>query len=148
MALTGQDRAIERLHNLGKKPRLIGIAFLLPFLYFVWRGYIRKHEWPKYGLMFVLGGLQGVLGWYMVKSGLIDNPRVSQYRLTAHLLAAIAIYAYMFWIALSLLSPYKVPATHPWFSRTLLLAVLVLTTIISGGFVAGLAVMYATALLV
>ncbi|HEX5764045.1 MAG TPA: COX15/CtaA family protein [Woeseiaceae bacterium] len=127
---------LEYLHRL--LGRLIGIAFLLPFLYFVWRGYIRKHEWPRYGLMFVLGGLQGVLGWYMVKSGLIDNPRVSQYRLTAHLLAAIAIYAYMFWIALSLLSPYKVHATHPWFSRTLLLAVLVLTTIISGGFVAGL----------
>jgi cytochrome c oxidase assembly protein subunit 15 len=93
---------------------------------------------PKYGLMFVLGGLQGVLGWYMVKSGLVDNPRVSQYRLTAHLLAAIAIYAYMFWIALSLLSRSKVPGIHPWFSRTLLLTVLVLTTIVSGGFVAGL----------
>jgi cytochrome c oxidase assembly protein subunit 15 len=127
---------LEYLHRL--LGRLIGLAFLLPFLYFLWRGYIDKREWPKYGLMFVLGGLQGVLGWYMVKSGLIDNPRVSQYRLTAHLIAAIAIYAYMFWIALSLLSRPDNAAVHPWFSRTALLAVLVLTTVISGGFVAGL----------
>jgi len=127
---------LEYLHRL--LGRLIGLAFLLPFLYFLWRGHIDKREWPKYGLMFVLGGLQGVLGWYMVKSGLIDNPRVSQYRLTAHLIAAIAIYAYMFWIALSLLSRPDNAAVHPWFSRTALLAVLVLTTVISGGFVAGL----------
>jgi cytochrome c oxidase assembly protein subunit 15 len=127
---------LEYLHRL--LGRLIGLVFLVPFLYFVWRGYIRKRELPKYGLMFVLGGLQGVLGWYMVKSGLVDNPRVSQYRLTAHLLAAIAIYAYMFWIALSLLSSPEDRVTHPWFPRTLLLLILVLTTIISGGFVAGL----------
>jgi cytochrome c oxidase assembly protein subunit 15 len=127
---------LEYLHRL--LGRLIGLAFLLPFLYFLWRGYIDKREWPKYGLMFLLGGLQGVLGWYMVKSGLIDDPRVSQYRLTAHLIAAIAIYAYMFWIALSLLSRPDNAAVHPWFSRTVLLAVLVLTTVISGGFVAGL----------
>ena len=74
----------------------------------------------------------------MVKSGLVDNPRVSQYRLTAHLVAAIAIYGYMFWMALSLLFRSDGTATHPWFSRTLLLAALVLTTVISGGFVAGL----------
>jgi cytochrome c oxidase assembly protein subunit 15 len=88
--------------------------------------------------MFVLGGLQGVLGWYMVMSGLVDNPRVSQYRLTAHLIAAIAIYAYMLWVALSLLAPTAAGSRHSWFSRTLLLSLLVLTTIISGGFVAGL----------
>lgn len=127
---------LEYLHRL--LGRIIGLAFLLPFLYFLWRGDIRKREWPKYTLMFVLGGLQGVLGWYMVKSGLVDNPRVSQYRLTAHLIAAIAIYAYMFWVALSLLSPSGRGARHPWFARTVLLAILVLTTVISGGFVAGL----------
>jgi cytochrome c oxidase assembly protein subunit 15 len=54
--------------------------------------------------MFVLGGLQGLLGWYMVKSGLVDVPRVSPYRLTAHLIVAVAIYAYLFWTALGLLS--------------------------------------------
>jgi heme a synthase len=127
---------LEYLHRL--LGRLIGLTFLLPFVYFLWRGYIRRQEWPKYALMFVLGGLQGVLGWYMVKSGLVDNPRVSQYRLTAHLVAAIAIYTYMFWVALSLLFRGDGTATHPWFARTLLLAALVLTTVISGGFVAGL----------
>jgi cytochrome c oxidase assembly protein subunit 15 len=127
---------LEYLHRL--LGRLIGFAFLIPFAYFLWRGCIHKRELLKYGLMFVLGGLQGVLGWYMVKSGLIDNPRVSQYRLTAHLIAAIAIYAYMLWIALSLLRPSSRGQSHPWFPRTLLLAVLILTTMISGGFVAGL----------
>jgi cytochrome c oxidase assembly protein subunit 15 len=127
---------LEYLHRL--LGRLIGLAFLVPFVYFLWRGYIRKDELLKYGLMFVLGGLQGVLGWYMVKSGLVDNPRVSQYRLTAHLLAAILIYAYMLWIALSLLRSPGGARPHPWFSRTLLLGVLVLLTIISGAFVAGL----------
>ncbi|MEX2494434.1 MAG: COX15/CtaA family protein [Woeseia sp.] len=127
---------LEYLHRL--LGRLIGIAFLLPFGYFLWRGYIRKRELPKYGLMFVLGGLQGLLGWYMVKSGLVDNPRVSQYRLAAHLVAAIAIYAYMFWIALSLLRGGERAEPHSWYRRTLLLAALVLVTIVSGGFVAGL----------
>ena len=84
---------LEYLHRL--LGRTIGIVFLIPFLVFAWRGYIRKQEWPKYSLMFVLGGMQGVLGWYMVKSGLVDNPHVSQYRLVAHLVAAFLIYANM-----------------------------------------------------
>ena len=94
---------LEYLHRL--LGRTIGIVFLVPF------AWLRPHkalsssctEWPRYLLMFVLGGLQGVLGWYMVKSGLIDNPHVSQYRLTAHLVAAFLIYAYMFWVAMSIL---------------------------------------------
>jgi cytochrome c oxidase assembly protein subunit 15 len=88
--------------------------------------------------MFVLGGLQGVLGWYMVKSGLSDNPHVSHYRLTAHLVAAFLIYAYMFWVALSLLYPRHDQSAHPWYSRTVALTALISVTIISGGLVAGL----------
>ncbi len=126
---------LEYLHRL--LGRTIGIVFLLPFLYFVRRGYIALNEWPKYTLMFVLGGLQGVLGWYMVKSGLVDDPDVSQYRLTAHLLAAFLIYAYMFWVALSLLRTDDTPR-HSWYGKTLALTALVSVTIISGGFVAGL----------
>jgi len=80
---------LEYCHRL--LGRTIGIVFLLPFLFFTWKGYIEKREFPKYALMFVLGGLQGVLGWYMVKSGLIDNPHVSQYRLTAHLIATVRL---------------------------------------------------------
>jgi cytochrome c oxidase assembly protein subunit 15 len=127
---------LEFLHRL--LGRTIGIVFALPFLFFVLKGYIAGREWPKYTLMFVLGGLQGVLGWYMVKSGLVDNPHVSQYRLTAHLVAAFLIYAYMFWVAMSLLFPQAGNSRHPWYRRTLLLTCLISITIISGGFVAGL----------
>ena len=127
---------LEFLHRL--LGRTIGIVFLLPFVFFFIKGYIKASEWPKYLLMFVLGGLQGVLGWYMVKSGLVDNPHVSQYRLTAHLFAAFLIYAYMFWVALSLLFPAAGENRHPWFKKSLALTVLTSVTIISGGFVAGL----------
>ncbi|TDJ34760.1 MAG: heme A synthase [Gammaproteobacteria bacterium] len=127
---------LEYLHRL--LGRTIGIVFLVPFLVFAWRGYIRKQEWPKYSLMFVLGGMQGVLGWYMVKSGLVDNPHVSQYRLVAHLVAAFLIYGYMFWIALNLIFPSASQTPHPWYRKTLALATLIMVTVISGGFVAGL----------
>ncbi len=127
---------LEYLHRL--LGRTIGIVFLIPFLVFGWRGYIQKPEWPKYTLMFVLGGMQGVLGWYMVKSGLVDNPHVSQYRLVAHLVAAFLIYAYMFWVALSLIFPPRGGTPHPWYRKTLALTTLVTVTVISGGFVAGL----------
>ena len=127
---------LEYLHRL--LGRTIGIVFLVPFLWFVARGHISKAQTPKYLLMFVLGGLQGVLGWYMVKSGLVDNPHVSQYRLTAHLFAAFLIYAYMFWVALSLLYPGGDGPRHPWFRRSVLMTVLISITIMSGGLVAGL----------
>jgi cytochrome c oxidase assembly protein subunit 15 len=127
---------LEFLHRL--LGRLIGVVFLLPFLVFAARGYISTREWPKYLMMFVLGGLQGVIGWYMVKSGLVDNPHVSQYRLTVHLVAAFLIYAYMFWVALSLLFPRTSDERHPWFGKTVAVTSLVSITVISGGFVAGL----------
>ena len=83
--------------------RAIGVVFLLPLVWFAVRGRIP----PGYALrllaIFVLGGLQGALGWYMVQSGLIDDPRVSQLRLTAHLGLAFLIFGAMFWTALSLL---------------------------------------------
>ena len=84
--------------------RLIGVIFLLPLIYFLVRKKIDRPLLPKLIIMFLLGGLQGLLGWYMVKSGLSQNPHVSQYRLTAHLGFAFLIYAYIFWIALDLLS--------------------------------------------
>ena len=127
---------LEFLHRL--LGRLIGIVFFVPFVLFAAKGYISKPEWPKYLLMFVLGGMQGVLGWYMVKSGLIDDPHVSQYRLTAHLVAAFLIYAYMLWVALSLLYPRKSKTRHSWFGKSVAVTTLVSVTVISGGFVAGL----------
>jgi cytochrome c oxidase assembly protein subunit 15 len=127
---------LEYLHRL--LGRIIGLAFLVPFVVFAVAGYVRRDQWPRYVAMFVLGGLQGVLGWYMVKSGLVDNPHVSQYRLTAHLVAAFLIYAYMFWVALSLLYPAGDGVRHPLFRRTSWLLALISVTIVSGGFVAGL----------
>jgi heme a synthase len=85
--------------------RLIGVVFLLPFLWFLARGQVpagyRGHLW----LVFLLGGAQGAVGWYMVKSGLVDRPDVSQYRLAAHLGLALVIYLYMLRLALDLLWP-------------------------------------------
>jgi len=128
---------LEYLHRL--LGRLIGVVFFVPFVFFFVRGYVVRRQWPKYLLMFVLGGMQGLLGWYMVKSGLVDVPHVSQYRLTAHLVAAFIIYAYMFWVAMSLLFPAPSGARrHPWYGKTLGLFILVSITVISGGFVAGL----------
>jgi len=129
----------EYLHRvLG---RLIGVLFLLPLVYFAWRGRIRRGLMPKLVLLFFLGGCQGLLGWYMVKSGLVDNPRVSQYRLTAHLGLAVAIYAYMLWLAFDLLfranAERSVPVgrSNAGFSRVLV--GLVYLMILSGGLVAG-----------
>src|SRR6266540_3200889 len=93
----------EYIHRL--LGRLIGAAFLLPFLWFALRGRIARTLTWKFAVIFGLGALQGALGWYMVQSGLVDDPRVSQVRLTAHLGIAFLIYAAMLWIALDLLFP-------------------------------------------
>ncbi|MEK9796302.1 MAG: COX15/CtaA family protein, partial [Alphaproteobacteria bacterium] len=86
--------------------RLIGVVFLLPFLWFLLHGRIAWRLAPRLALLFVLGGAQGALGWYMVKSGLVDQPDVSQYRLTAHLSLALLIFAALLWFAMALtLSP-------------------------------------------
>ncbi len=127
---------LEYLHRvLG---RIIGIAFIVPFAWFLLRGNITLRESPKYFLLLLLGGSQGLLGWYMVKSGLVDIPSVSQYRLTAHLSLAFIIYSAMLWVALSLLFPKTGDKRHPWFGRSVALVSLLAVTITSGGFVAGL----------
>jgi cytochrome c oxidase assembly protein subunit 15 len=121
--------------------RTIGTVFLLPFLFFLVKGWVNRPLIPKLIMMFVLGGLQGLLGWYMVKSGLVDNPHVSQYRLTAHLGLAVIIYAYMFRVALDLWYGAVTTANTPTGGLrriTGLLGLLVFITILSGGFVAGL----------
>lgn len=121
--------------------RLIGIVFLIPFLYFLVRRQIEASLVPKLVTMFVLGGLQGLLGWYMVMSGLVDNPHVSQYRLAAHLGLAVLVYAFMLWTALGLLRGEdrpQPPARRRLAVHTLVLAIAVFITMMSGAFVAGL----------
>ncbi len=123
--------------------RLIGLVFLLPFLYFWWRKKIPQGLTPRLFIMFGLGGLQGLLGWYMVKSGLVSNPHVSQYRLTAHLLSAVLIYGFILWTILDLNQSRRYQALKDstvknWRKISLALIGLVLLTVVSGGFVAGL----------
>ena len=131
---------LEYYHRL--LGRSIGIVFLLPFLYFLLRRRIQRAQVPKFLGMFVLGGLQGALGWYMVKSGLVDNPHVSQYRLTAHLAAAFIIYSYIFWVALGLLHPQPQHKGGSAIRRlrhySLGVSTLIFIMVLSGGFVAGL----------
>ncbi len=127
---------LEYIHRLWG--RLIGLAFAVPLVFFIVRGWLDRRLAPRLVLLFVLGGLQGALGWYMVASGLIDRPDVSQYRLVAHFAAALLIYVALLWVALGL-----VQRTPPWNpSRGLgrgILAVgaLAVVTMLSGGFVAG-----------
>jgi cytochrome c oxidase assembly protein subunit 15 len=122
----------EYIHRL--LGRVIGLVFLLPFLYFLIRKKISQPlSWKLWGL-FVLGGLQGAMGWYMVKSGLVDDPRVSHLRLTAHLGLALVIFCAEFWLALDVLQEEKNPSRK----FPLLVAGTVLVMALSGGLVAGL----------
>jgi cytochrome c oxidase assembly protein subunit 15 len=106
---------LEYFHRL--LGRLIGLAFLLPFVYFLVRKQIDRALAPRLWLLFALGASQGLLGWLMVASGLVDVPRVSPYRLTAHLGLAILIYAATLWVALGLLAPKPQAAESPIGSR-------------------------------
>ncbi len=121
--------------------RLIGAVFLIPFLYFLIRRRLQPSLAPRLATMFVLGGLQGLLGWYMVKSGLVDDARVSQYRLAAHLGLAMLIYVFMLWTALGILhrgDSLGSRSQNGLARFTLILAVAVFITMMSGAFVAGI----------
>lgn len=127
---------IEYTHRL--LGRLIGVAFLLPFAYFLLRRRIDRRLGLRLVAIFALGAAQGLLGWIMVKSGLADEPRVSPYRLTAHLALAVLIYGYAMWVALGLLWPRVRNADVPELRRLgLAVTALLCLMIVSGGFVAG-----------
>lgn len=85
--------------------RLIGFIFFVPMVWFWIKGRIPQGYKPRLVVLFLLGGAQGLLGWYMVKSGLVDEPAVSHYRLAAHLGLALFLFAVIMWTALSLLNP-------------------------------------------
>lgn len=118
--------------------RLIGVVFLVPFLWFALRGRLDRPLAWRLGAIFVLGGLQGGLGWFMVMSGLVDRPEVSQYRLTAHLGLAVVLYVAVLWTALGLVRRPGARRRGPLAGATAALAGLVFLTVLSGGFVAGL----------
>ncbi|MCG3187464.1 MAG: Heme A synthase [Rhodocyclaceae bacterium] len=122
--------------------RGIGVVFLLPYLYFLIRGRIHgRLSWQLAGI-FLLGGVQGFVGWYMVASGLVDRPSVSHFRLTVHLGLAFLIFAALYWVGLGLLAPRTSPAAGSRAARLAGLAdglvLLLFVMVLSGGLVAGL----------
>ena len=118
--------------------RVVGAVFLLPFLYFLVRRRIdRPLAWKLAGI-FLLGGLQGALGWFMVKSGLVDDPRVDSLRLAAHLGMAFLLFGLILWTALGLLVPRGTnPARAPRTLASVLVGVVFLM-VLSGALVAGI----------
>lgn len=127
----------EYLHRL--LGRLIGIVFLVPFVYFVSTKQMDRSTILKSLFLFLLGGLQGFLGWYMVSSGLTERTSVSHIRLAIHLTAALVTFGFTFWYALELRKPSSVHEPTKASSGTvrLIFAVLILQ-IVYGAFVAGM----------
>jgi len=118
--------------------RTIGAVFLLPFLFFLWRGWIGPGLRWKLWTLFGLGALQGVVGWWMVSSGLSDRVSVSQYRLAFHMTLACIIYAAIVWTLRGLNSAAIVQAPARVRFGAAMLALLVLVQIYLGALVAGL----------
>jgi cytochrome c oxidase assembly protein subunit 15 len=118
--------------------RVVGLVFFIPFLYFLITKQLSTPTIKKAIVLLGLGAFQGFLGWYMVKSGLVDNPDVSHYRLAAHLITAFVTFAYTFWVALDLIFPDKKQIDKK-FRRLVRWGLFVLLLqIIYGAFVAGL----------
>jgi heme a synthase len=133
----------EYLHRL--VARAIGLVFLVPFLVFWMRGWLSRPLLFRALALFGLGAAQGAMGWFMVRSGLVDVPRVSHYRLAAHLSLAFVIFGYALWLARDLaletgsLRPRMEPATRRFLLRGLAaVGVLLGVQIVWGAFVAGL----------
>jgi cytochrome c oxidase assembly protein subunit 15 len=131
---------LEWLHRLWG--RLIGLAYLLPLLWFCARGRIPKGYGPRLTLLFFLGGLQGAVGWFMVASGFeADRTAVSPYRLVAHLGLALVLYGAILWTAMSLLrhgAPPPPAEAAPVRRRAQVAAWLAIAAMLAGGLVAGL----------
>jgi heme a synthase len=118
--------------------RVTGLVFLLPFIYFLARGKLAAPLVWKLAGIFLLGALQGALGWYMVMSGLVDDPRVSSLRLAAHLGLALLIYAWMLWVALGLIAPLRTLSSDAVRVRAGSAARLIFLMALSGALVAGI----------
>ena len=118
--------------------RVIGLVFIMPFLYFLIKKKIDKATLRKCYILLGMGALQGFFGWFMVKSGLVDNPDVSHFRLSLHLTFAFLTFAYTLWVALDLIYPERKQALLPLQKWARIAMVFLLIQIIYGGFVAGL----------
>ena len=118
--------------------RAIGLVFIIPFLYFLITSQLNKSTIKKTIILLILGGFQGFLGWYMVKSGLVDKPDVSHYRLAAHLTTAFATFAFTLWVALDLIFPIKQTINKAYRNLIRISLIILFIQIIYGAFVAGL----------
>lgn len=118
--------------------RLIGLVFVIPFVYFLLKKQLTKPTIRKSLFLLFLGGFQGFLGWYMVKSGLVDRPDVSHYRLAMHLTTAFITFAYTFWVALDLWYPIKKEVDKGFRNLIRVGLTLLIIQIVWGAFVAGL----------
>lgn len=126
----------EYIHRL--IGRVIGLVFIIPFTIFWMKGMISRSLMPKLLLLFGLGALQGFLGWFMVKSGLTENVRVSHIRLAIHLGMAFITFGFTYWLLLGLNeNKFKPEVKHSASRSALLLMILVFVQIIYGAFVAG-----------
>jgi cytochrome c oxidase assembly protein subunit 15 len=118
--------------------RIIGLVFIVPFFYFLIKKKIDRATLNKCFVLLGMGALQGFFGWFMVKSGLVDNPDVSHFRLSLHLTFAFLTFAYTLWVALDLIYPDKKDAIVPLRKIAQFALAFLLLQIIYGGFVAGL----------
>ncbi len=118
--------------------RIIGLVFIVPFLYFLAKKKLDKTTIKQCIVLLGMGALQGFFGWFMVKSGLVDNPDVSHFRLSLHLTFAFVTFAYTLWVALDLIYPERNEINKKLRKITRIAMVLLLLQIIYGGFVAGL----------
>lgn len=118
--------------------RSIGLVFIIPFIYFLIRKQLTKKTIKKCIVLLGLGGFQGFLGWYMVKSGLVDMPDVSHYRLAAHLTMAFLTFAATLWVALDLIFPNRKPANKSFRNLIIINYIVLIFQIVYGAFVAGL----------
>ena len=126
----------EYLHRM--IGRLLGVVFIIPFGYFLITKKLSKKLIIQSFILLILGASQGLIGWWMVKSGLVDKPDVSHFRLAIHLITAFLTCAYTLWIALPLLLPSSREGNRMVFNHLLALFALVIAQIIYGAFVAGL----------
>jgi cytochrome c oxidase assembly protein subunit 15 len=118
--------------------RIIGIVFIIPFVYFLIKKRLSKETIKKCLILLFMGGFQGFLGWFMVKSGLIDRPDVSHFRLALHLTFAFITFAYTLWVALDLIYPERQTVFISLRNTARIALVFLILQIIYGGFVAGL----------
>lgn len=118
--------------------RFIGVVFIVPFLFFLITKKLDRPTIKKAVILLFMGGFQGFLGWYMVKSGLVDRPDVSHFRLAAHLTTAFLTFAYSLWVALDLIYPERKKVNKNIRNLIRVGLVLLLLQIIWGAFVAGL----------